>query len=456
VAFILNTLGQIWMAGVQIDWSGFYKYESRRRLPLPTYPFERQRYSTESGYDFALGVAPIPSGEYNAVVITDTKQKEQDNIVVSDRSLDDVENTLANIWHETLGVKRVNPTDNFFDLGGNSLIAVRMFAEIDKIFNKRLPLATLIGAPTIDKLAAILRDNKDMDSMSSLVPVQSGDSKPPIFFIHAAGGNLLIYRDLVRHLGSDQTVYGLQAQGLDGELPFHTSIEEMATHYVREIQSFQPDGPYLLAGYCLGGTVALEMAQQLHAQNKHVSLLALLETYNFSNVDSSLPSKIHHRMQQIEFHARNLFLSENKMTFFQEKAKVAWSRKNVWLGSLTSKLGIGSRIGDGRNSVLSNFWEASEQAAIDYVPREYPGRITEFLPKVNYACFDGSELGWEKLAIGGLETHVLPVYPRGMLVEPFVKLLAEQLKDCINKSLDSISQQENRSNIMPVSIDQKA
>jgi pimeloyl-ACP methyl ester carboxylesterase len=268
------------------------------------------------------------------------------------------------------------------------------------------------------------------------VEIHSGDSKPPLFLVHAAGGNVLLYRDLVSHLGSDQTVYGLQAQGLDGEQPFHTRIEDMAARYVQEIKTVQPEGPYLLAGYCMGGTVALEMAQQLHAQSKEVALLALMETYNFSEMPTSLLDKIYYRIQQIEFHWRNLLLADRKMTFFQEKAKVAWSRKDVLFGTILSKFGLGSHLGNGHYAVLTNVWDACDRAALNYVPKVYRGRITQFWPIRHYACLNGPELGWDKLAAGGLETYDLPVYPRGMLVEPFVELLAEKLKDCIQRALE--------------------
>jgi len=186
----------------------------------------------------------------------------------------------------------------------------------------------------------------------------------------------------------------------------------------------------------MGGTVALEMAQQFHAQNKEVALLVLMETYNFSKEPNSLLNRVYYRMQQIEFHGRNLLLADKKMTFFREKAKVAWSRKDVLFGGILSKFGLNFRLGNGQSSILYDIWEACDRASYDYVPKVYPGRITQFRPFKQYACFSGPELGWEKLATGGLETYDLPVYPRGMLVEPFVPILAEKLKVCIQKTLE--------------------
>jgi phthiocerol/phenolphthiocerol synthesis type-I polyketide synthase E len=437
-AFILSTLGQLWLAGIPVNWSGFYADESRHRLPLPTYPFERQHYWSEAGTQASLTAATAPSQSEELEEIAPSKlacpEPRAGN--AHDAHSNGIEQTLANIWQGTLGIKQVNYNDNFFNLGGNSLIAVRLFSEIERIFDRRLPLATLLKAPTVTQLAAILGDDKWAAPGTCLVEIQSGGSKPPIFFIHAAGGNVLIYRDLARHLGPDQPVYGLQAQGLDGESPIHTRIEDMAADYINEIQAVQPEGPYLLGGYCLGGTVALEIAQQLHAQNKDIALLVLMETYNFSNIPSSLLGRFYYRIQQVEFHLRNFLLTDRKMSFLQEKSKIAWSRKDVLLGAILSKINTKLRLGDGQSSVLYDIWKACDQAALDYVPKAYLGRITQFLPIKHYACFNNPEVGWDKLAAGGLETYVLPVYPRGMLVEPFVPLLAEKLNACIQKALE--------------------
>ncbi len=444
--YILNTLGQLWLAGIRVDWSGFYENENRHRLPLPTYPFERERYWSEATEKIKVGksVSPGPFEELDEVAKSRQAYPVQG---ASDAGVDvtnNVEQTLANMWRETLGVKHVDLNDDFFDLGGTSLVAVSLFTEIEKVFGKKLPLAALIGAPTVRQLADVIRNHKWEGSWTSLVEMQPGNSKPPLFFIHAAGGNLLIYHDLIRHLGTEQPVYGLQAQGLDGEQPFHTRIEDMASQYVQEIQKIYPEGPYLLSGYCMGGTVALEIAQQLYAQNKKVALLVLLETYNFSNQPNALLDRIYYRIQQIDFHLRNFLLTDRKLTFLKEKVKVAWERKNVWLGAILSKLGLEYRMGNWRHSLVAEIWEACDRAAMNYVPEVYPGRITQFLPMKHYACFSGPELGWEKLAAGGLETCDLPVYPRGMLVEPFVPLLAEKLKACIQKALETEPDNRNR------------
>ena len=177
-------------------------------------------------------------------------------------------------------------------------------AEIETLLNRRLPLTTLYKAPTIEKLAQILRGEVSSPGWSPLVTIQPAGSRPPFFCIHGAGGNVLIYRDLSRHLGTDQPFYGLQSQGLDGSLPPLARIGDMAGLYVREIRRVQRHGPYFLGGYCMGGTIAFEVAQQLQAKGEQVALLALFDTMNWSKVP--LPSfwgKGYYAGQRFVFHA---------------------------------------------------------------------------------------------------------------------------------------------------------
>lgn len=442
VSFQLSTLGHLWMAGTQVNWRKFYAEEKRRRLPLPTYPFERKRYWLDGGKQEGTTDSTAPASSEELKNIPSSNQAQLDQTIegtYDNTPKDEMEQTIANIWQDLLGVNPVNICDNFFDLGGSSFEALLMFAQIEKILGKKLPVSTLYQAPTVEQLASIFREKEWTESWSCLVEIQSNGSTPPLFLMHGAGGNVLLYRDLARHLGSNQPVYGLQSQGLDGKQPPLTRVEDMASLYLKEIQSFWPEGPYLLGGYCMGGTLALEIAQQLRAQGKDVALLIFLETYNFSNIkDMSLIDKTYYYIQKVGFHWRNFLLleSKDKWTFIEEKAKVAIGRRKVWWGMLTSKIGNILHRVNGQASILSKIWQINDDAALSYVPKPYAGEITQFVPIKEYAHHEGPELGWEKLALGGLETPQLPVYPAGMIVEPFVQLLAEKIKICIEKALE--------------------
>src|SRR5580698_208670 len=160
-----------------------------------------------------------------------------------------------------------------------------------------------------------------LPSWSSLTPIRAGGSRPALFCMHGAGGTVLMYRDLARRLGDDQPFYGLQSQGLDGSCPPLTSIEEMAAVYVKEIRRVQPHGPYFIAGYCMGGTVAFEVAQQLHDLGEPIALLAMFDTMNWHKIPLTFWSLSSHTRQQLFFHVASFFTldSTGQVRFLKEK-----------------------------------------------------------------------------------------------------------------------------------------
>ncbi|TLY32385.1 MAG: hypothetical protein E6K56_03340, partial [Ignavibacteria bacterium] len=350
------------------------------------------------------------------------------------REPDDIETRLIKIWRDVLCVRLVDLHDNYFELGGTSLLAVRLFSRIETAFNVKLPLSTLFEAQTVEELAHVLRRGNPA-AAPTLIAIQPGGSRPRFFCIHAAGGNVLIYRALSRHLGPDQPLYGLQAQGLDGERPCLTRVEDMAALYVREIRQFQPHGPYLLGGYCLGGTIALEMAQQLRKQNESVGLLALFDTMNWSRVRTlSLWGKARHRGWRLIFHAQNFMLLKfkEKITFLREKLRTLHDRTRLWRGIWLGRLMQGQPLTKSPTSILAEVWGINDRAALNYAPKPYPGVITDFRPMRQYAEYAGPEVKWD--CVAAQEIVTLPVYPAGMLLEPFVRDLAAALKKCIDKT----------------------
>jgi phthiocerol/phenolphthiocerol synthesis type-I polyketide synthase E len=344
---------------------------------------------------------------------------------------------LARIWQEILGIDSVSPDQNYFDLGGDSSLAVQMFAEIEKIFKIKLPLATLYDAPTIEELSKILRGEATAAGWSPLVAIQVAGSRPPFFCMHGAGGTVLMYRDLSRRLGDDQPFYGLQAQGLDGTSSPLTTVEEMAALYVTEIRRVQSHGPYFLGGYCLGGTVAYEVAQQLRADGETVALLALFDTMNWHKIPLTVWSKSSHATQRLYFHAASFFSvdSEGKARFLKEKLGVLKSRIPVWQGMLLSRFGNGSSHAVLESLLLGKVWQANDRASWNYIPKPSPGVVTDIRPAKQYRVFSKPDLKWDRLAQGGQESIILPVNPAMMLVEPFVEQLAVALQRSINTAI---------------------
>jgi len=217
-----------------------------------------------------------------------------------------IEKTLAEMWRELLGLDRVGRNDDFFELGGQSLIAVRLFGRIRKTFSVQLELASLFEAPTIASCASLLAErlgvsDKDeptadtatgdtalgdtaisepaVSAFRNLVTIQKGGAATPFFCVHGAGGNVLNFRDLARAMGPGQPFYGLQMHGIDGVIRPLETVAEMATTYLAEVRTVQPHGPYLFGGYSGGGLVALEMARLAAADGDATELLVLLDTY---------------------------------------------------------------------------------------------------------------------------------------------------------------------------------
>lgn len=333
---------------------------------------------------------------------------------------DPLEHSLARAWSRILKVQQIGINDDFFDLGGNSLAAVRLLFEVQQVTGKSLPLATLFQASTIAGLAEILRKDGWSPSWSSLVPIHSGGARPPLFLVHGAEGNILLYRQLTRHLDPDQPVYGLQSQGLNGEAS-ETKIEEMAAHYVNEIVSVQPRGPYYLGGYCLGGIIALEMARQLTDHGQKVELVVLLDTYNncYVNRSKSVLQRPRHYLENIWFHTKNALSLpwKDRWKFLREKTEVSFGRFKIRLGS-----GY-----DPKRYPHLLVQKLNDRAAEQYVPEPYGGRVALIRSRGHFSGLDNPSLGWSE-CIKGLEIHELPVYPKGMLVEPFCGLVAETLK----------------------------
>jgi thioesterase domain-containing protein/acyl carrier protein len=205
-----------------------------------------------------------------------------------------VERKIAAIWQDLLGVADVGIDDSFFDLGGHSLIAVRLFAQVKKAYNVDLPISVLFEAPTIRKIADLIEAQigpqdegadaptpKAVDRrFTHIVPMHEGTAgdKQPFFLVAGMFGNVLNLRHLAHLIGADRPFYGLQARGLYGDQKPHSSIEDAATDYIAELREVQPSGPYMLGGFSGGGITAYEMARQLEAMGEHVSLIVLLDT----------------------------------------------------------------------------------------------------------------------------------------------------------------------------------
>ncbi len=336
--------------------------------------------------------------------------------------------SLTQIWSELLGARDIRPGDDFFELGGSSLLAVRMNSQIADRLGKKLPVGSILELRTITRLAELI-DGGQKKSHPSLVAIQPKGARPPLFLMHAAGGNVMFYRQLAAHLPSDQPVYGLQSQALiDGEATFR-SIEEMASGYAAAMLAMQPDGPYLTGGYCMGGTLALEVAQQLRQRGKEVAVVAMFETYNWEKCKRRKPmSGGRFWLEKVYFALRNVFAAGSGASkFVREKLSVVGARRKVWRGELQRKV-HSAQASD--QQMLAQLWENNDRAAMQYRPQPYDLPVTIFRPEVRHAVFRDCEFDQVNCHI-----ETLPCFPAAMMLEPFVAELARRLNQRIEQAI---------------------
>ncbi len=340
---------------------------------------------------------------------------------------DTLELQLTKIWEKLLGIQPIGVRDNFFELGGNSLLAVRLLHQIEKVFGKDLPLATLLQAPTVGQLADILRQEGWSAPRSSLVAIRPRGSKLPLFCIHGAHGNVLFYENLARYLAPEQPLYALQAQGLDGKQSPFNRIEDMAAQYIKEIQFVQPQGPYFLGGYSFGGAVAFEMAQQLHAQGEKVTLLAL-----FDSVSPTLPEKTPSFIERLCYvHVFNLSQLGVKEKLVYIREEVQWAIKK-FIKTINDNFDqwVQRPSSDSLPENYALVAQSNEEAFKNYVPHTYPGRVTLFRSILRHPSYyyDEPQLGWNKLAAGGIEIQEVHGNHESMFSAPYVQVLAKKLQ----------------------------
>ncbi len=327
---------------------------------------------------------------------------------------DALESQLVSIWQSILGRHPIGVRQSFFDLGGHSLLAVRLMHRLEQVFGKKMPITTLFQAPTIEHMAELLRTKGWAPSWSSLVPIQPLGSKPPFFCVHGAGGTVIIYRDLARHLGPDQPMYGLQAQGLDGQKCF-TRVEEMAAHYLEAIRTIQPEGPYFLGGLSFGGTVAFEMARLLLARGEEVALLALFDTF---------PGKYEP--------TASLLVKLGRMPV---RDQFDYVRRKTGQYARNWKRRIDRMF---LPQALKNVRRGIHVAGTHYSPQPYEGAVTLFRASEKSLRGDHDpDAGWTELARGGLQIFEIPGGHVSIMSEPQVQLLAEQLTACIDQAQTS-------------------
>ena len=376
-----------------------------------------------------------PNGKVDRRALPLPEAREVNNVSHDE---DDFELRLAKIWREVLNVRACEADDNFFDLGGNSLLAIALFAEIEKEFEVSLPMASILQSPTVRQLAAAIHRGQAHAPTSSLVAIQPNGSKLPFFYVHGQGGNVIMHYTLAPHLEQDQPFYGLQSYGLDGRNEPFTRIEEMAAHYISEILSVQRNGPYLLGGFCSGAIIAFEMARQLHASGRKVGLVAMVDPYTlyrnqYLRPVPKLRSQLYHVVGQIDWHLDSL--GELGPRRFMS-TRLSSARKKLMKPFLVVGHRIYPNLSDERRRLNYKVWQANIQAEKYYVPQSYPDRITIFMSSKIYAPHKDTRLSFSEKA-GGTEIHLVPGSHLSMTEEPQVRVLAQKLTASLRKAQEA-------------------
>jgi amino acid adenylation domain-containing protein len=351
-------------------------------------------------------------------------------------------NSMLALWQQVLGVRVVSPDDNFFSLGGNSMVAAQLFARIERKLSLPAPLSALYDAPTPRALVgALTRCNAPLD-WDTLVPINRSGNRYPLFLIHAAEGNVLLYRELASHLGTDQPVYGLQSAGLDGKSSIDGRFEHVAERYIKEIRKVQPSGPYMLGGYCLGGTLAMEMARQLLDAGETIGLVAMIDNFNIRAIQWPLPwhlRLINRGFLNLYYHMQNIFAAQgaSRLKFFTQKLRVEMTRAKVSARIAVARAGRLLRKddtdGEFHHIKVADVYDA---ALAQYDVKPYPGELTVFLTERRLAGFADRMGGWGDIAQGGVRLYSLPISPKGTLVEPYVQQLAALLRECLDQAAE--------------------
>ena len=396
---------------------------------------------------------------------------------------DDVESKLVTIWEDLFQTGPLSVKDDFFALGGHSLLATRVMSAIRDAFGADLPLPVLFERPTIEQLAALLRDGDEKAGTSCMVPIRAAGTRPPFFCVHPAPGTVFCYAPLAKYLGDDQPFYGIQARGVNGECEPLDTIESMAAHYVDEMRRVQPQGPYYIGGHSAGGFIAFEMARQLLDEGEAVGLLAISDTAMIPGAKpKAFITEVIQGMEGTFWVAVFVVLLEaffNKKTAygFRDLSRMDEKAQLHALFSVMRDLGLA--VAESKEDYITHqiaVERATCLACFTYSPAPRDVPVTVFLssdelelempgggwawaraigrcalrrpllfltgfPRLFYVafknrrCIKERDRGWRELTGAGVDAVPVPGNHVTMLTEPHVQALAKALRESMDASI---------------------
>jgi thioesterase domain-containing protein len=342
-----------------------------------------------------------------------------------EQPLDMTEVQMLALWQRVLNRDDINLRDDFFEVGGHSLLAAELCTEIERIFGQHLPLSALFNARTPKAMATALSQDGWKPQWESLVTIQSGGALPPLFLIPGVGGNVVGFAALARALGADQPVYGFQSCGFNGKEKPLTRIEDIARRFVNELEKTPIDGPFLLAGVCMGGLVAFEMAQQLLKHGKKVALLILIETW-LPSAMTPYGALAWNTFAQFRFIGQKI--AQNWEALCEVELGKQW--EYIWK-KLRTKVHSKTKV----HYALERVALANNRAAVKYVPTFYSGKTCLILASGRAITLDGDpRLNWKQLTAPELDVRMSPGTDSGqMLISPNVDYLCFLIKELVRK-----------------------
>ncbi|HEX7241404.1 MAG TPA: alpha/beta fold hydrolase, partial [Longimicrobiaceae bacterium] len=377
----------------------------------------------------ALDALPLtPSGKLDRRTLPAPEASRHGDAFVAPR--DFLELRLAQAWEELLDVRPVGVRDDFFALGGHSLLALRLLAAVERLTGRRVPLATLLVGPTVEGLARAVRAEAALPAAGSLVPIQPAGCEPPIFFVHAAGGNVVSYAALARHLGVDQPFYALQSRGVEAEERPHLRVEDMAADYLVQLRAVQGRGPYRLGGWSMGGLVAFEMARLLDAAGEEVELVALLDSRIHREASSPVDPDSHGALAGFLLH---LGLTGEQIARAAEGAGTLGPRERLqraWEAARAADVVPGD-LEFARFERLWSVFRANVGAAAAYRPQPCAADLLLVLAEERAAPAAGEVARWEELTSGSVRSAITPGDHFSLVREPQVREVAALIADAL-------------------------
>jgi len=427
----LQTLGQLWLRGAEVDWPAFYAAERRRRVPLPTYPFERKRHWLDApGQSKQTRQEAIRRPEtHPPLPLPSTASPPQAGLSV-------LQQQIAALWTQSLGVREIGADADFFTLGGDSLLATQVVARLREQLKLNLDTHSLLQAPTVAKLAQLIERYRDAHEGADtrpelpelLVPIQVGaPGRQPLVLLYPVGGHVYFYRELAQHLDPALPVYAIRAQGSEGEAPLLTTVEAMAEVNLKALRGVQPRGPYYLAGSSFGGILAYAMAQKLTAVGEEVGFLGLIDSPGPGHMPARLADKVDIQFYLLKV-GENVELALDDLRALNEEQQLS---RFLTLSHQDDTPAARTAL-----KLTLDLFQANMQAMLDYTPLPYPGKLHFFLARERDEFNARTPAqAWIPLAEGGIEIHTIPGNHISMNTVPQVRHLAAWLQHCLNQTL---------------------